>query len=80
MAPRATALRDRLSGIGACCCDCEIFLNGYLLDPALGYDSSGDVEVGEDAPSLNELPACCGVRRGSVQPCRNWVRLRRPRW
>ena len=30
-APRATALLDRLSGMGACCCDCEMFLNAFAL-------------------------------------------------
>lgn len=28
-APRATALMRTLSENGACCCDCEIFLNAY---------------------------------------------------
>src|SRR3954464_4789015 len=28
-APRATALLDRLSQVGGCCCGCELFLNGY---------------------------------------------------
>jgi hypothetical protein len=31
MAPRATALVERLRRVGACCCDCELFLNGYEL-------------------------------------------------
>lgn len=35
VAPRATALRDRMSRMGACCCDCEVFLNAYELRPAL---------------------------------------------
>lgn len=30
-APRATALLDRLSSMGACCCDCEMFLNAFAL-------------------------------------------------
>src|SRR5690606_26935694 len=29
VAPRATALLARLSAAGACCCDCEMFLNAY---------------------------------------------------
>src|SRR2546423_1221424 len=33
-APRATALLARLRQIGACCCDCELFLNGYRLRSA----------------------------------------------
>jgi hypothetical protein len=27
----ATALLDRLSSMGACCCDCEMFLNAFAL-------------------------------------------------
>jgi hypothetical protein len=30
-APRATALLERLGSMGACCCDCELFLNAYTL-------------------------------------------------
>lgn len=65
-APRATALVERLGRIGACCCDCEIFLNGYQPRVAPTDDDSVD-----------PLAPCEGVRRGSVQPCRNWVRIRR---
>jgi hypothetical protein len=60
VAPRATALVDRLRSVGACCCDCELFLNGYW--PTHGAEP---------------LPACAGVRRGSVRPCSKWERLRR---
>ena len=66
MAPRATALEARLGQIGACCCDCEIFLNGYQA-------RSGDA----DPAVVEPLAPCTGVRRGSVQPCGNWVRIRR---
>jgi hypothetical protein len=45
-------------------------MNGYTL--RAGYDVLEQVDAG-----LAPLPACEGVRRGSVQPCRNWVRLRR---
>ena len=69
-APRATALRERLSRVGACCCDCEIFMNGYTL--RAGQDLLEQVDTG-----LATLPPCQGVRRGSVQPCRNWARIRR---
>jgi hypothetical protein len=73
-APRATALRDRLSRVGACCCDCELFLNGYRLPAWLdAYDD----EVDEAEPAGDPLPPCAGVRRGSVRPCSNWVRVRR---
>ncbi|WP_209373495.1 DUF2695 domain-containing protein [Brevibacterium renqingii] len=30
-APRATALLERLGSMGACCCDCEMFLNAFTL-------------------------------------------------
>jgi uncharacterized protein DUF2695 len=64
-APRATALRERLCRLGACCCDCELFLNGYEPRP----DPS-------TAEPPRRLALCAGVRRGSVRPCRNWVRMR----
>ena len=73
-APRATALLDRLSRVGACCCDCELFLNGYL--PRILVESR-DLELELD---YADLPACSGVRRGSIRPCSNWVRLRRGGW
>jgi hypothetical protein len=56
VAPRATALLERLSRLGACCCDCELFMNGYQPH--------------------EQPPPCAGVRRGSVRPCTNWVRVR----
>jgi hypothetical protein len=70
-APRATSLAARLSRIGAYC-DCELFLNGYQSRS----DPGGDDLVSEDVVEFcfDALPCCAGVRRGSVQPCRNWVR------
>jgi hypothetical protein len=64
LAPRATGLAASLSRMGGYC-DCELFMNGYQLR---GEDS--------DAPRA-VLPACVGVRRGSVTPCGNWVRIDR---
>lgn len=80
-APRATALHERLTRVGACCCDCELFLNGYephprLWAPKREVDDDGVTVVTAAAPP-EQLPPCAGVRRGSVQPCSNWVRLRR---
>ena len=73
MAPRATALLERLSRIGACCCDCELFMNGYQLRIDREHtDSMPDDDFIEVAPP----PPCSGVRRGSIKPCANWVRLR----
>jgi hypothetical protein len=74
MAPRATALAESLRRIGACCCDCELFLNGYRLRTApASYGYSID-DVAEPEPEPEPLPPCNGVRRGSVRPCDNWVR------
>jgi hypothetical protein len=80
-APRATALHALLSRIGACCCDCELSLNGYephprLWSPEREVDNDGVTLVIDPAPP-ERLPPCAGVRRGSVRPCGNWVRLRR---
>lgn len=62
-APRATALEDRLASMGACCCDCELFMNAYQPAQLEG--------------ALRSQPPCHGVRRGSTQPCINWARIRR---
>ena len=81
-APRATAVVKRLSRLGACCCDCEIFLNAY--EPALPlwspdtwveYADGGEYCIEGEPPEV--MPPCAGVRRGSVTPCQNWWRLRR---
>jgi hypothetical protein len=79
-APRATALRDRLSRVGACCCDCELFMNAYQPHPRL-WTPEHEVEKDGitfevDAQWPDPLPPCAGVRRGSVQPCSIWVRRR----
>lgn len=86
VAPRATALRERLSRMGACCCDCEVLLNVYELSPewaAAADDDEFDDEF-DDAFDLDDepdgLPPCQGVRRGSTQPCANWQRRYRPRY
>lgn len=79
-APRATALHERLSRLGACC-DCELFFNAYEPHPRFGspqreVDEAGVTVIIEAVPP-EQLPACAGVRRGSLQPCTNWARLRR---
>lgn len=84
-APRATALLERMSRMGACCCDCEIFLNAYTLAEefiAPGYwhiDERG-VEVYEEARLPEPFPACGRVRGGSTQPCGLWERRMRGRF
>jgi hypothetical protein len=81
VAPRATALKDRLGSKGGYC-DCEIFLNAYELAPQYWIvpeeveDELGYV-VQEDPSYPEVLPACHGVRGGSVQGCSLWVRSRR---
>lgn len=84
-APRATALRERLSRMGACCCDCEVFLNVYELRPE--FDDDFDADWDDDADDedderdlLASRPPCGGVRRGSTQPCELWQRQYRPRY
>lgn len=73
-APRATALPRRLGQMGGYC-DCEIFLNGLALsDEPLRNDEDGNL-TGPDSP-----PTCRRVRKGSTQPCTNWMRRRRGRW
>jgi hypothetical protein len=84
MAPRATALRSRLRSVGACCCDCEMFLNGYVPRSEVTGGSHEDDDLDgdfdddpEERDPLAGLPACAGVRRGSVRPCAIWLRIRR---
>ena len=81
-APLATAMERRLGDVGGFC-DCEIFLNGWMLHqrfwtaaPEADVDGLGaDGDLSEPV----ELPPCGKVRRGSVRPCGNWVRQRRGR-
>jgi hypothetical protein len=67
-APRATALHRRLMSKGAGC-DCEIFMNGWSLRRTYQL---WDPET-EEYSYPEELPACQGVRAGSVQPCGLWT-------
>lgn len=79
-APLATALLRRMARQGAFC-DCELFLNAIELRgdlmaaPTLVYvplDGGYVPVLTADFPDT--MPACAGVRRGSTQPCGNWVR------
>jgi len=71
-APLATALERRLGAVGGFC-DCEVFLNGFMLAPHLcRYDPKSDELVGPEEP-----PSCSGARVNSTQPCGNWTRIRR---
>ncbi|SDT09250.1 DUF2695 domain-containing protein [Microterricola viridarii] len=85
VAPRATALLSRLSAMGACCCDCEMFMNSY--EPAARLwtpvqESVDSEEWGErvDFKPPDRMPPCGTTRRGSTKPCTNWERVFRPRY
>lgn len=83
VAPRAVAMERRLGAAGGYC-DCEIFLNGWWLHPRLDRArevSQGGALLREVPEPVQDAPACGGVRRGSTQPCANWVRrTRHPAW
>jgi hypothetical protein len=74
MAPRATGLAQRLRNMGACCCDCEMFLNAFVPNTRAMHAA---LERAYTRPRSTTtpviLPPCLGVRRGSTQPCRNWL-------
>jgi hypothetical protein len=74
-APKATALGERLMSKGAGC-DCEIFMNGWSLRRTYQVWAPETDEY--DYPE--ELPACKGVRAGSIQPCGLWTVQDRRRW
>ncbi|WP_309132962.1 DUF2695 domain-containing protein [Brevibacterium sp.] len=77
-APRATALLRNLARAGACCCDCEIFLNAYRLGPrplVLHFKRSSAPAEADDEEDGEPFLWCQGVRRGSTQGCGNWVRM-----
>jgi hypothetical protein len=88
MSPRATALESGLRSVGACCCDCEMFMNGYRPRPdAVARPLANDLDDQDDNDEFEDetdpfanLPECAGVRRGSVQPCSLWLRIRRGRY
>src|ERR1700761_9579961 len=66
-APRATALLSRLKRLGACCCDCELFMNRYqphqrFWTPEHEDEIDGVTRFIEAGPP-NQLPACAGVNR-----------------
>ena len=52
-------------------CDCEVFLNAWILKRDLAV-----LEQGQGPPQSGPRPACQGVRQCSMQPCDNWTRLR----
>jgi hypothetical protein len=71
--PRATGLERRLGARGGYC-DCEIFLNGWMLASELeARDDDEDVATGGRFP-------CPGAPSRSSQPCAQWVPVRGGRW
>jgi len=72
-APRATALERRLGSKGGYC-DCEVLMNGYVLREDFTRRLAGH------EPFSAEPPPCCGVGRGSSQPCALWMRRPRGMW
>lgn len=68
-APRATALVRKMMLLGGYC-DCEVLLNSFR--PATAKTAHA-VERGQDL-------VCHGVRRGTTQPCDQWVRRRGVQW
>jgi hypothetical protein len=65
--------------MGACCCDCELFLNAYQPRNRPSSQYWDDEDENEAKAVLEPLPPCAGVRRGSVTPCANWARIYRGR-
>lgn len=86
VAPRATALIRRIKDMGACCCECELFMNAYqphgsLWQPGGWVTDDNGEHAWLEAEMPANLPSCPGVRRGSTQPCAHWVRTgRRSGW
>ena len=76
---RASGLERRLGNQGGFC-DCEILINALVLHqrfwtPEQEVEHQGYAEI-IDAEPPTTLPACATVRRGSTQPCGNWVTRR----
>jgi hypothetical protein len=85
VAPRATELLVRLSAMGACCCDCEIFMNTYepatrLWSRAHESVASDDFDEWVDPEPPDTIPPCETTRRGSTKPCAKWERISRSRY
>ena len=54
-------------------------MNGYDLDRRVWTPPrrNGEDVFFTEMTDPDRLPLCAGVRRGSVRPCTNWVRIRR---
>lgn len=73
-APGATGLRRRLAGMGAVCCECEVFLNAYQPIHRQWLEELAEDEWEYRMAETPDMPPCFGVRRGSTQPCGLWTR------
>ncbi len=70
-APRATGLERRLASMGAAC-DCQLVEAYGLWGPFAVFEEAAYVAaVAAGDPEPVEL-GCCGVRKGSTQPCAKW--------
>lgn len=67
--PRATALARKMQLLGGYC-DCEVLANA--LRP---ITREAEQAWEADAPLV-----CKGVRRGTIQPCTNWLLRRGVQW
>ncbi len=63
--PRATAILQRVSRMGAGCCDCDVLRNGYRLR----------CESKRETWMVLML-SCFARSRASMQPCGKWVSRR----
>lgn len=69
VAPRATALERRIQMLGGYC-DCEVLMNA--VRPA-SVETARLLDEGADI-------TCHGIRRGSIQPCDQWLMRRGVQW
>ncbi|MCW4465504.1 DUF2695 domain-containing protein [Glutamicibacter sp. MNS18] len=69
VAPRATALERKVQLLGGYC-DCEVLMNA--VRPA-SAETARLLDAGKDI-------VCHGVRRGSIQPCDQWLMRRGVQW
>lgn len=69
VAPRATAVERKVQLLGGYC-DCEVLMN--TVRPA----STETARLLDEAADI----VCHGVRRGSIQPCEQWLMRRGVQW
>lgn len=74
--PGATGLKAHLRRMGAVCCECEVFSNAYQPAhlPRSWTEETFEDEWEQRMAETADMPACLGVRRGSIHPCGLWIR------